>query len=227
MAMEKPLLPTWKTEAKTLAEDYKAGGIIKPAIQDNLQIYETPMSVDMEEGKGDNQPYGIPIHAKLGIALIADFQAMLTKILEKVQSPELSALLDTGLSDNLIALLQRSSAITIDKNVLLKTLSQPGCEGVRFYLCKKVLDDAEGKQTAYASLVTVGVDGAGKDLHYEYKHGSLAEGLAVADVNTTSLVTEFSAPPPPRTTSAALENINDKLVLLQYAKEEATNIIKA
>ncbi len=226
MATEPNLQPTWKTEAKTLAADYKAGDIIKPVMDDNLQIFETPMSVDMEEGKGDNQPYGIPIHAKLGIALIADFQAILSQLLAKLQSPEITNLLDIGLSDNLAELLLRSSAITIDKNVLLKTLSQPGCEGVRFYLCKKVLDEADGKQTAYASLVTVGVDAVGKDLHYEYKPGALRDGLVGADVTTTSLVTEFGGPPPPRSfAGATTEAFSDKFVLLKYAEEEAVKII--
>jgi len=223
MSTEKNLLPAWKTEAKTLSADYKTGGITKAVIQDDLQIFETPMSVDMEEGKGDNQPYGIPVHAKLGIALIADFQALLLPLIEKLKSPELAALLDIGLSDNLVDLLVRSSAITIDKNVLLKTLSQPKCEGVRFYLCKKVLDESEGKQRAYMSLVTVGVDAVGKDLHYDFKPGMLKDGLGAVDLATTSLVTEFHAPPPPRT-GTFTENIDDKFVLLQYAKEEAAKI---
>ena len=65
-----------------------------------------------------------------------------------------------------MSLLSFSSNL-VDKNILLKAISQPGCEGIRFYLCMKTEND-QGKPAEVLSLVTVGVDIKGKDLNYEY-----------------------------------------------------------
>jgi hypothetical protein len=111
-------------------------------------------------------------------------------------------------------LLNRSSAITFDKNILLKTLSQPGCEGVRFYLCKKTLSDGIHELTEendYLSLVTVGVDKEGHDLDY------VVEG----ELTDNSLVSEYGSPPPRgnRQTHHCSPNFiyDDKYALLKRA----------
>jgi hypothetical protein len=83
-------------------------------------------------------------------------------------------------------LIEGSFAVTLDKSVLLKTISQPKCEGVRFYLCVKKGEKGED----LLSLVTVGVDENGKDLLYEY-----TEGTSVADIPTRSLIAEYGYPP--------------------------------
>src|ERR1700752_2897767 len=80
-------------------------------------------------------------------------------------------------NDWLIELLRNSFAVTMDKSILLKTLSQPECEGIRYYLAMKrrpenqykqkdevELTDSEGKPVKL-TLVTVGVDKVGTDLH--------------------------------------------------------------
>jgi len=203
------LKPRWKTDGKELPPDYTPGNFEAMDAID-LVVEETPMSVDMDPAATDQQPYGIPVSAKLAVALMADFQNLIQPT-------------DQAEQDELKALLVRSSAITIDKNGLLKTLSQPGCEGIRFYLCRKVVTLNDGSKEAFASLVTVGVDAAGKDLHYDFVKDSLSGGLVAADLKSTSLVAEFGTPPPWGSTIDAT-SLADKLVLLQYALEQVTNI---
>jgi hypothetical protein len=199
----------WKTDGKELPSNYIPGDF-EAADAIDIPVEETAMSVDMEAGSTDKKPYGIPVSAKLAIALIADFQDLI--------QPAAG-----GEADELKKLLIRSSAITIDKNGLLKTLSQPGCEGIRFYLCKKVLTLEDSSKESFASLVTVGVDANGKDLHYNFIKEKLSSGLVAANISSTSLVSEYSTPPPPRTMVAAA-SLDDRLVLLDYALEQVKNI---
>lgn len=206
--MENKLKATWKTDGKELPADYKPGSFVaKDAI--DITVMETPLSFNIDPDDPDPKPAGIPISAKLGVALIADFQHQL----ESKDTTEL------------VEMLKRSSAITIDKNTLLKTIAQPGCEGIRFYPCKKIVSLADGTTKNYISLVTVGVDINGKDLHYNFEKGLLSKGLTPAELKNTSLVGEYSQPPPPPyNKSLSIDAYDDKYVLLQYAKEQASNI---
>lgn len=206
--MENKLKATWKTDGKELPADYRPGSFVaKDAI--DITVMETPLSFNIDPDDPNPQPAGIPISAKLGVALIADFQ-------HQLESKDTTELVD---------MLKRSSAITIDKNTLLKTIAQPGCEGIRFYPCKKIVELADGTKQAFISLVTVGVDINGKDLHYDFVKGSLAKGLSVASVANTSLVSEYGwPPPPPKTKDNSMALSNDKWVLLEYAKEQVSNI---
>jgi hypothetical protein len=203
------LKPRWKTDGRELPADYTPGNFEAVDAID-LVVEETAMSVDMDPESADKQPYGIPVSAKLAVALMADFQ----NLIQPKDQPE---------QDELKDLLIRSSAITIDKNGLLKTLSQPGCEGIRFYLCRKLVTLNDGSKEAFASLVTVGVDAAGKDLHYDFIKDTLSGGLVAADLQSTSLVSEFGTPPP-YGSSIDGTSLADKLVLLQYALEQVNNI---
>ena len=105
----------------------------------------------------------------------------------------------------LINLLKQSFGLTFDKSALLKTLSQPGCEGIRFYLCmtdhyegyelaKEGEDEEEDKYLGTLSLVTVGVDKAGKDLHYEYE-ADKHTFPKIPDIETQSLPCEYFTKP--------------------------------
>jgi hypothetical protein len=205
------LKPRWKTDGRELPANYAPGNFEAVDIID-LTVEETSMSVDMYPASAEKNPYGIPVSAKLAVALIADFQ----QLIQPAAADQPKA------SDELKELLIRSSGITIDKNGLLKTLSQPGCEGIRFYLCRKVVTLEDGSKAAYASLVTVGVDADGKDLHYNFVNGKLDRGLVAANLTNTSLVTEFGAPPPPKNFTAEVPE--DKFVLLQYALDQVKNI---
>jgi hypothetical protein len=219
---EKPEL-SWKSlRGKSLAEDYRPGNI-KTTDGAIIGIFETPGSVRMGDGVTGEQPaepYGIPITAELGIGLIADLQYLILPIAAADTKESFTAAITDESFETLKQLLRHSSAITIDKNVLLKTLSQPGCEGIRFYLCKKIIEDA-----SYLSLVTVGVTSDGQDLHYEYTPGKLQSGLKEAALPTSSLVSEYGSPPPPSTLALA-DAVSDKFALLKYALEEAENIQK-
>jgi hypothetical protein len=78
-------------------------------------------------------------------------------------------------------LLDQPNCSTIGKNILLKTLNQPGCVGLRFY-------DAIN-ETGKKTLVYVGIDSKGKNI-LEYstvnEHGDIAvvEGMANDKANT-------------------------------------------
>ena len=173
---------TWKVTGRKLGDTTMDP---KPSID----ITEGEQGVRMPDGSAG--PYGIPVDAPLGVTLIK-------ALWERVEGAD---------ADTLRKMLQGSFAITLDKNVLLKTISQPRCEGVRFYLCLKQSDNKED----LLSLVTVGVDEAGKDLLYEYK-----DGVPVAEVPTRSLVAEYGHPPylMSQANSAAL----DPFVLFKYSQ---------
>jgi len=109
--------------------------------------------------------------------------------------------------DWIVELLDHSAAITMDKNIILKTLSQSECEGLRFYLCmkdrpeedKKVVGDNDPKKLTGGlreqklTFVTVGVDRCGHDLEYKYPDGrpqSTAE-QRIPDIEDCSLCSEY------------------------------------
>ena len=151
---------TWRTIGRKLNEPDNPSP--------SINVIEYPQSVTMNEG---DEPYGIPIDAPLAVSMIKALH-------EKVSTlpPE----------SDFRKMMEGSFAITFDKNVLLKTISQPKCEGIRFYLCvKKGPGDKD-----VLSLVTVGVDTDGSDLLYEYE-----EDVPVEDIPTRSLVSEYGHPP--------------------------------
>lgn len=151
---------TWRTVGKKLNEPHDP--------DPSINVIEYPRSVSMSEG---DEPYGIPIDAPLAVSLIKALH-------EKISSlpPE----------SDFRQMMEGSFAITFDKNLLLKTISQPKCEGVRFYPCLK--EGPEEKDVL--SLVTVGVDEDGNDLLYEFQ-----EDVSVEDIPTTSLLAEYGHPP--------------------------------
>ncbi|MBL7698648.1 MAG: hypothetical protein JNK79_10825 [Chitinophagaceae bacterium] len=151
---------TWKADGATLA---------RPSdIHASIPITEYQDSFTMADAPG---PYGIPIDAPLAVSMIKALRELVQK-----QPPD----------SILRQLLEGSPAITLDKSVLLKTISQPKCEGIRFYPCLK--KGVKGEDVL--SLVTVGVDEKGADLLYEYK-----EGTQVQDIQTRSLLAEYGYPP--------------------------------
>jgi hypothetical protein len=234
---KEPPIVRWATNGISLQGDYSTSGTqITTASQPDLpsiEVKETARSVSMDKHPGN--PYGIPISPALAIALIADFQKELEISASIFFSNSLN--IQTATTDappphdfKLLAdLLLRSSAITIDKNIILKTLSQPGCEGLRFYLCKKSVPLSSHENQTFISLVTVGVDKNGQDLHYEYEPDVVKRGkLKDSDVVCMSLVSEYGSPPPPETFDfnnverKNLSSFDDRYVLLKYAM----NLIK-
>jgi len=138
-------------------------------------------------------------------------------------------------------------AMSLDKNMALKILSQPGCEGLRFYLCEKkmdgdVLEEAKAKNIPISSdqmetsLVVVGFDICGKDLNYQYpKDATVQDGntgaivpsgagkKAIKDIKMQSLNVEYVTPPPGSgggIVPQTGEQDPDEFVLLKYAKNQ-------
>lgn len=138
-----------------------------------ISITEINRSFSMGDGY---MPYGVAVDAPLAIQLIRNFWLRL-----KEQVPDENAWIRKTL--------EKSRAITLDKNMLLKVLSQPESEGLRFYLCLKNTNAGE----EVFSLVVVGVDENGKDLLYEYNRETHQSGIR--NVATTSLIAEYGHPP--------------------------------
>jgi hypothetical protein len=208
---------TWSAIGRTLQKETAIGPTTgkyeKPII-----IKEETRSVSMDSG---HDPYGIAIDAPLAISLIKQLHKRLKKLSDKFMGYKIGeqVVFAKDELDTLKALLNRSSAITIDKNILLKTLSQPLCEGIRFYLCEKSVKDASDKNKNFLSLVTVGVDKRGQDLFYKY---TKPNGVEITSIETQSLTGEYAHPPGAKTnlTKALSDDkydFNTKFVLLKHA----------
>src|SRR3954470_4839134 len=91
-----------------------------PEIDGNIEISASEEAgIKMPES---SNIYGEPVDAKLAVYYI--------KKLWETAKPDES-------NSQLFALIDNSFGITLDKSILLQTLSQPGCEGIRFYLGTK------------------------------------------------------------------------------------------
>jgi len=107
----------------------------------------------------------------------------------------------------LVKLLDASAAITMDKNLILKTLSQDECQGLRFYLCmkhkplfeKEQVEDGSVDKLSHGlgdkilTLCTVGVCKDGKDLFYDYpeERAQSRVGSPIPDIEDESLALEY------------------------------------
>jgi hypothetical protein len=173
-----------------------------PVPDSDIPIYEYPKSF-IDPDYPDAPPAGQPIDANLAVALIKFLHDKLPKLSPEILKGEKNLSFDfpeyanTDFEHWIIKLLLFSGAITIDKSVLLKTLSQPGCEGMRFYLCLKPDKNIPG---GVLSLVTTGIDKDGKDLGYHYSKETREEVTkGKMSLETKSYNAEFHYPPPPRT----------------------------
>jgi hypothetical protein len=196
MAEQTPTLK-WSVKGNTYATD--ENGKIDPALDKDIPVYELEKSFEYPDDPTIPSA-GKAIDANLAIAFIKNFHDKLPEIPKKFlngnkfvdQEPSKKDL--TEFEDWVINLLKYSSAITFDKSVLLKTLSQPECEGIRFYLCLKEIS-VEPKEVL--SLVTVGIDRKGKDLGYDFSSEKRDE-IKTGNINvaTQSYNSEYAHPPP-------------------------------
>src|SRR5215208_409621 len=104
---------TWKTTGMKLGDS-----TMNP--EASINVTEENQNIKMPDGY--TGPFGLPVDAPLGVTMIK-------ALWDKVKT--------TDNLEELKKLLQGTFAITLDKNVLLKTISQPRCEGIRFYLAMK------------------------------------------------------------------------------------------
>lgn len=175
----------------------------------SLTIPEQGTSVTMP---GCTDPFGRPIDANLALRYIANFKNSF-KILFKKHHADFDEALDSLEPDELKQTIKKTRdlhkkimklnyGMTLDKNLAQKLLSQPGCEGLRFYLCSR------GNAYDHISLVVVGVDQCGYDLNYKNPKITYCKNAGevavvpgtndtppVADVPISSLTGEYVTPP--------------------------------
>jgi hypothetical protein len=177
----------------------------KSADKESIPIMELMDGVSMNERNGE--PLGIPVTAHHGISLMKNLLKLMKDAgLDLGNLPSLRLeQLDVTKLEILGQLLIASFGMTFDRSILLKILSQPGCEGMRFYPCIKKV---EGKD--YLSLVMVGVNKNGFDLLYSKDNYS----KVLHDQINLSLVCEYGHPPYPGTRLP-----EDRYSLLRMAEE--------
>jgi hypothetical protein len=212
------------------------------------------LPIDVEESdkrvrrNPNDPPYGTPIDTPLAIELIrnlwkaiddaelfklkAQYKVLINQLTEKKGYDQdvqlkLEKLVDKN-ADWLEDLLKNSFAMTVDKSIVLKMLSQPGCEGIRFYLCLKKETANENKNVpGTLSLVSVGVDLEARDLNYEYdktKH----DLVNIPNIENCSLNAEykFVLGTDPFDQSATNEKDIEPFVLFKYANHKYKYINK-
>lgn len=187
MAKMKSLQPAWHIKGKESDPTNRETGTVDTVIA----VKEGPPNVHIENMS--SAMYGQPITAKLAVELMANLIRLLQ---DNHQLPQLKHLIEAALG------------ITFDRSMLLKILSQPQCEGLRFYPCVKVLNG-----TQYFSLVVVGVDALGFDLNYTAVDPG--KKLNVKDLDGGSLTSEYAHPPD------TFESFRPNFILHGYASKIA------
>lgn len=213
----------WKTPGMGLnTNNPDSPGVPK----DDIDIHEDIRSFDMDkpteeeeqeeekDSKGQ-QPYGQPVEAGLAIRLMKAFWDKWNDTKKKF---ELSG--ETFTKEDFLKLLAFAETlisipdgITFDKSIVLKILSQPGCEGLRCYTALK--DDKEN-----FALVLVGVNKHGYDIHYEKSTLSEEKANGTAPFKTVankSLIGEYGHPP--NLTKHEVRAKDDHYVLLRLAEQ--------
>ncbi len=208
---------TWTALGKTQASIQS-----KEPPKDPILIYEEPCSFRMDGT--EDVPYGIAISTKSAVCLMAallkDFEKAGISLVGLPLVEDDNAGTETEKNERrkkLLLLLVASFGITFDKSILLKILSQPLCEGIRFYPCKKNVPDDTGEKKPFFSLVLVGVDKDGHDLHFE---GSTLDDIKSGPPDISrSLTSEYGHPP----TQADFIK-SEKFKLLRLAEIEAESL---
>lgn len=201
-----PLDLKWKARGKCLK--VARGGTVnrgtQPVSVDRLiDIKERQRSFSLP-GYENADAAGIPIDANLAVNLIRNLHLKLKDKFYKFMYPEKFADVPITRDDRdtlgkwLRNLLLQSRAISVDKNALLKIISQPGCEGVRFYLCLRSEGSKAIDKPGILSFVMVGINALGSDLEYVYSD-KVRDGVQSDryQVDNVSLTSEYAYPPPP------------------------------
>lgn len=165
---------------------YHENGITFKEQISNLQWGANPIPRRSSSG-ATNDIFGKPIDGNLAGKLIKaahtaieDFKKLLDD--RDLHNKGKKNYLDVA---NFLTLL---NGITFDKTVVLKILSQPNCEGLRAYLCKR--DNVNND----VSLVLVGVDANGFDLNFPDPK-SVRETADTTNIPNQSLMAEYGYPP--------------------------------
>lgn len=206
----------------------------------SLQVPSNGPSVMMPGSKVHS---GMPIDANLAVHFIQNFFSHYEIILHQhtqnlksiVEKNDFNGLLDLHKKTKEMhdSIVNMTYGMTLDKDLILKIISQPMCQGLRFYLCARNL----GNNEMHLSLVTVGVDQDGFDLHYNQGNTITPKviGKGVNEITTQSLTAEYLTPPPYGATvnsgnivDHVLENklasdFSKRFVLLNIAKPQNSN----
>lgn len=179
----------WTAYGRKLENDGK--GNVKPSVstENPFDIAEEVNNIHM--GDGTKGPFGIPISTGLAVHLIKNMLEVLDKSGHGFFSQFFNASEKESKESEIITqLLLNSMGVTFDKSQLLRIISQPGCEGVRFY---HAVRKNEAGDSDSATLVCVGVDKNGYDLNY---NSSTPQEISVRQNDTCeSLVDDWGHPP--------------------------------
>ncbi|HEY0245601.1 MAG TPA: hypothetical protein VGC01_08570 [Mucilaginibacter sp.] len=194
-----PTVKNWAVDALCVNPEDPTG---MPVPTCNLQIPVNDRSVIMP---GSKIHAGMPVDANLAVKYIRNF---LNNFKIRVTEPHTHAksLASAGKAEELYeivkehkkfhdSLLKMTYGMTVEKDMALRILSKPKCEGLRFYLCAKQLKPEDDWNM---SLIVVGVNEKGVDLHYDLKdtikpyNSQMTDG---EDYNTQSLTGEYVTPP--------------------------------
>jgi hypothetical protein len=200
--------------------------------------FKHPKKLLNEQKNDSHLSGGIPVDANLAAHLIQNFLKHTIFDKELINEQKLESLKNSNDVNSINELYQIAKTlldkvlaipygITFTKEMVLKTLSQSHCEGLRFYLCGKETDSDK----PHVSLIMVGVDKFGSDLHFTLTDDTKNDSKVLngVDLLTKSMLVEFATPPPPSTkgkqqstaASASLQNehdaIDDNHVLLKLA----------
>jgi len=198
------------------------------------------------------KPLGRPINTNMAVKFIRNFLDDHNGSVEKTRAHFVNAHDEDAkeflglVIKYLDRIIKLNYAMSLDKNMALKVLSQPRCEGLRFYLCEKKKDGdvleqvkSESQDVAHddmeTSLVVVGFDACGRDLNYRYPNDATYQASnlgavipaqigakAIKNVKMQSLNVEYVTPPGGG--GGIVPNVGepttDEFVLLKYAKNE-------
>ena len=169
-----------------------------------LDIQEELHNINM--GDLTKGPYGIPISTGVAVMLIKN---MLDELSKNGFGYSKEGFNDAFRNSVIGKLLLNSLGVTFDKSQLLRIISQPQCEGVRFYHAIRKNDKGESES---ATLVCVGVDKNGYDLNY-FDEVNQKYKVNKVDDTCESLVDDWGHPP---TFAKSIDFIEDKIKNPRY-----------
>ncbi len=141
---------------------------------------------------------GVPVDANQAIHLMKNFnthygrfQEVLFALKNKMLHEAESLLANPEYQQSLTAAelaLNVTYGVSFNKEIILKILSQTGCDGIRLYFCA-----SKDQKDSHVSLVILGVDKDNYDLNYQPEDVSGFAGNE--EVPTMSLMGEYGYPP--------------------------------
>ena len=203
---------SWKVQGRK----FNSNTPEKPDDDQELKIPQTKLCVQMPGY--EDKPLGRPIDANLAVNLISNFLHHIKMVYHPTPSNTFEEFLNKSENEEFSAfvkntrdfhrkVLELNYGMSVDKNMLLKVLSQPGCEGVRYYLCYR--PDVEK-----ISLVMVGIDCEGCDLNYTLTTDTVTY---YKDGETGTIV-------PPRSGAKSIENVKMQSLTGEYVTPPYTII---